>query len=143
MTGYYLVLDSLMDHLNNSEFVSEVTEGLGDEIDLSKQTIFPLSHVNIISCTPIDNIVEFNVDIYSMDIVDISDNEIDNKVEVLNTQYNVLLRLYDSLRRGQLWDQGVQVASINIDFFEQAYDNYLAGVRGSFIIQVPNHMSIC
>lgn len=143
MTGYYLVLDSLMAELDSSPFVSIVTEGLGDEIDLSKQTIFPLAHVNILSATPTDNIVDFSVDVYSMDIVDFSDNGKDNKVEVLNTQYNVILRLYESLRRGNLWDQGVQVSSINIEFFEQAYDNYLAGARGSFTVTVPNHMSIC
>lgn len=143
MTGYFLVLDKLTEELNSSPFVSIVTEGLGDEIDLSKQTIFPLSHINIISATPIDNIVEFNVDVYAMDIVDFSDNDIDNKIEVLNTMYNVILRLYESLRRGDLWDSGLNEVSVSIEFFEQAYENYLAGARGSFIIQIPNHMSIC
>ncbi len=143
MTGYFLVLDKLTEELNSSPFVSIVTEGLGDEIDLSKQTIFPLSHINIISATPIDNIVEFNVDIYAMDIVDFSDNGLDNKIEVLNAQYNVILRLYESLRRGDLWEGGLEITSVSIEFFEQAYDNYLAGARGSFTIQIPNHMSIC
>ncbi len=143
MTGYYLVLDKLTEELKSSPFVSIVTEGLGDEIDLSKQTIFPLSHINILTATPIDNIVEFSVDIYSMDVVDFSDNGKDNKIEVLNTQYNVLLRLYESLRRGDLWDDGLDITSVSIEFFEQAYDNYLAGVRGSFTIQIPNHMSRC
>lgn len=143
MTGYYLVLDQLMAELKSYPFVNNVTEGLGDEIDLSKQTIFPLSHVNILSANPIDNIVEFSIDVYAMDIVDISDTDLDNKIEVLNTQYNVLLRLYESLRRGDLWDRGIQLTSMNIEFFEQAYENYIAGCRGTLTIAVPNHMSIC
>jgi hypothetical protein len=52
MTGYYLVLDKLRAELLSNVFVSNVTHGLGDEIDLNKQTIFPLSHIDIISATP-------------------------------------------------------------------------------------------
>ena len=143
MTGYYLVLDKLREQLLDSPFTNIVTEGLGDEIDLSKQTVFPLAHINILSATPTGNAVQFSVDIYAMDIVDISDNGEDNKIEVLNTQYNVLLRLYESLRRGTLWDDDLEISAVNIEFFEQAYENYLAGARGAFTVLIPNHMSIC
>ena len=143
MTGYYLVLDKLRAELLSNVFVSNVTHGLGDEIDLNKQTIFPLSHIDIISATPAGNAVEFSVEIYAMDIVDIGDTSLDNKVEVLNTQYNVLLRLYESLRRGTLWDNDIEISSISIEFFEQAFENYLAGARASLTILIPNHMSIC
>lgn len=144
MTGYYKVLDGLRNELLSNPFVNVVTDGLGDDIDLSKQTIFPLSHIVILTAQPIDNIVTFTVDVYCMDIVDIDDiGSPVNLHDVLNTQYNVCLRMYSSLRRGDLWDDGIEISSINLESFEQAYENYLAGWRMSLTVEVPNHMSIC
>jgi hypothetical protein len=144
MTGYYLVLDGFREELESTQFVNIVTEGLGDEIDLSKQTIFPLSHIHITDFAPKGNIVEFSLELYCMDIVDISDTEYQaNKTEVLNTQYNVLLRVYESLRRGLLRDKGIEVVGFGATKFEQAYENLLTGWRANITVMIPNDMSIC
>ncbi len=141
--GYALVYTKLKETLNNNPLVNLVSEGLTDEIDLGKQTIFPLAHIVINSATFIDNSVEFQIDIYCMDIVDISDDGVDNKIDVMNTQYNILLRLYEDLRRGNLWDDKLEISSMNITAFEQAYENYLAGWSASISVLIPNHMTIC
>ena len=144
MTGYHLLRDSLINELQSNPFVNVVSEGLGDEIDLSKQTIFPLSHIVILDATPNNNIVTFNVEVYCVDIVDISDEGIsDNKQDVINTQYNVGLRLYESLRRGALWTSGLEQTSMKMERLEQAFENLLAGWKISVSIMIPNHMSIC
>ena len=143
MEGYSLVYHKLKETLEANVLVNLVTEGLGDEIDLSKQTIFPLSHIIISSAVPQGNSVQFSVEIYCMDIVDISDNGVNNRHSVLNTQYNILLRLYEDLRRGDLWDDKLEIVSMNLDSFEQAYENYLAGWRASITLLIPNHMTIC
>jgi hypothetical protein len=141
--GYALLYTKLIDNLSNNPLVNLVTEGLTDEIDLGKQTIFPLAHVVINSATFQNNAVSFQVDIYCMDIVDISDDGIDNKKDVMNTQYNILLRLYEDLRRGTLWNDDIEIESMSVTAFEQAYENYLAGWSASLSILVPNHMTIC
>lgn len=141
--GYALVYTKLKETLNNNPLVNLVSEGLTDEIDLGKQTIFPLAHIVINSATFIDNAVEFQIDIYCMDIVDISDDGVDNKIDVMNTQYNILLRLYEDLRRGNLWDDKLEISSMNVTAFEQAYENYLAGWSASISVLIPNHMTIC
>ena len=141
--GYALLYTKLIDNLSNNPLVNLVTEGLTDEIDLGKQTIFPLAHVVINSATFQNNAVSFQVDIYCMDIVDISDDGIDNKKDVMNTQYNILLRLYEYLRRGTLWNDDIEIESMSVTAFEQAYENYLAGWSASLSILVPNHMTIC
>lgn len=141
--GYALVYTKLKETLNNNPLVNLVSEGLTDEIDLGKQTIFPLAHIVINSATFIDNAVEFQIDIYCMDIVDISDDGVDNKIDVMNTQYNILLRLYEDLRRGNLWDEKLEISSMNVTAFEQAYENYLAGWSASISVLIPNHMTIC
>lgn len=143
MEGYSLVYNKIKDTLLEQPFVNEVTEGLGDEIDLSKQTIFPLAHIVINNALPDGNHVTFQVTIYFTDIVDISDNGANNKHDVMNTQYNVALRLFELLRRGELWNDKMEVAGCSLATFEQAYENYLAGWTMELTILVPNHMTIC
>ena len=143
MEGYSLLYNKLFEALDSMPFVNIVTEGLSDEIDLSKQTIFPLAHIVINTATPIDNAVTFNVTIYAMDIVDISDDGRNNKVDVMNTQYNVLLRLYEQLRRGNLWSDKIEVETFSMIAFEQAYENFFDGWQSNMKLVIPNHMTIC
>ncbi len=141
--GYSLVYNTIKDTLEANPLVNKFGEGMGDEIDLSKQTIFPLAYMSIETATPDENAVQFTFTLYAMDIVDISDSGINNKHSVMNTQYNVLLRLYEDLRRGDLWDKKVQLVGFNMQAFEQAYSNLLAGWSASITLYVPNHMTIC
>jgi hypothetical protein len=144
MEGYNLLRDTIISELESIPFVNVVTDGLGDEIDLSKQTIFPLAHLVILSAQPSGNAVTCNFELYCLDIVDISDNgTTDNKHDVLNTQYNVGLRMYESLRRGHLWEEKLEVSSWSMDLIEQAYENFLAGWKISASVLIPNHMSKC
>jgi hypothetical protein len=143
MTGYFIILDKLKAEVENYAFVNSITHGLGDSIDLSKQTIFPLLHIMILDATPEKNIVTFNVRIWVLDIVDINKDGVNNLDYVHNNMYNVALRLYESLRRGDLWDEGLEVVSARLNAIERAYENYLAGWQVDMAIMVPNHMSIC
>ena len=45
--GFYLITQTIKDQLLLDENVNTVTTGDLTEIDLSKQTIFPLSHIII------------------------------------------------------------------------------------------------
>ena len=143
MEGYAKLYNDLKTYLEANNFVNVVTEGLGDEIDLSKQTIFPLAHIVINNADFQLNAVQFQLDLYCMDIVDISDSGVDNRHNVFNTQYNVMLRLYEDLRRGSLWGDKIEIVTMNIESFEQAYENYLAGWRANIVVLIPNHMTIC
>lgn len=141
--GYSLVYNTIKDTLEANPLVNQFGEGMGDEIDLSKQTLFPLSYMVMETATPDGNAVQFTFTLYAMDIVDISDDGVNNKHSVMNTQYNVLLRLYEDLRRGDLWDNKVQLVGFTMQAFEQSYSNLLAGWSASISLYVPNHMTIC
>jgi len=143
MDGYFKILDAIKSELETYAFVNSITHGLGDSIDLSKQTIFPLVHTMILDATPDKNIVTFNVRVWVLDIVDINKDGVNNLDYVHNNMYNVALRLYESLRRGDLWDVGLEVSSARLNAIERAYENYLAGWQVDMAIMIPNHMSIC
>ena len=141
--GYSFLYNTVKATLEADPFVNSFGEGMGDEIDLSKQTIFPLHYMVIGGATPDNNAVQFTFTLYAMDVVDISESGVNNKHEVLNTQYNVLLRFYEEMRRGDLWDNKLQIISFTMTAFEQAYANYLAGWSASVTVYIPNHMTIC
>ena len=75
MANYYNILDTLRTHLENDAIVNTVTTGDIFQVDLAKQTIFPLSHIMVNSATFEGNVIRFNISLLAMDIVDISKDE--------------------------------------------------------------------
>jgi hypothetical protein len=151
MANYYTVLDTLKTNLENDPFVNTVTQGDIFGVDLAKQTIFPLVHIIINNATFESNIIRFNVSLMAMDIVNKSKDEDtdifngnDNEVYVLNTMISILNRLYEELRRGDLFTDAFQVdGNPTLEAFAERFENYLAGWTMTFDILVPNEMTVC
>ena len=151
MANYYTILDTLKTNLENDPFVNTVTQGDIFAVDLAKQTIFPLVHIIVNNATFESNIIRFNVSLMAMDIVNKSKDEDtdifngnDNEVYVLNTMLSVLNRLYEELRRGDLFTDAFQVdGNPTLEAFAERFENYLAGWTMTFDILVPNEMTIC
>jgi len=151
MTGYYTILDKLKGHFDADPIVNTVTQGDIFQVDLNKQTIFPLTHIMVNSSTLTPNTQTFNVSILAMDIVDISKAEVtdtfqenNNELDVLNTQHSVLNRAYQQMMHGNLWDDLFVIeGQPNLEPFTERFENYLAGWTMTFDITVPNDMTIC
>lgn len=151
MNGYFYILDTLKTEIETIPLVSTVTQGSIADIDNYKQSVFPLVHIMVNNITPINNVVNFNVTFFAVDNVDVSKDETtdkflgnDNELDVLNTQYTIALRIYESLRRGDLFSNKVQLgSSVSIEPFTERFENYLAGMALTVDILIPNEMSIC
>jgi hypothetical protein len=151
MTGYYTILDKLKTHFDADPIVNTVTQGDIFQVDLNKQTIFPLTHIMVNSSTLTPNTQTFNVSILAMDIVDISKVEVtdlfqenNNELDVLNTQHAVLNRAYQQMLHGNLWDSLFVIEeNPSLEPFTERFENYLAGWTMTFDITVPNEMTIC
>jgi hypothetical protein len=151
MTGFYDILDKLKWHFDNDEIVNSVTQGDIFQVDLNKQTIFPLTHIMVNSSSLQSNTQTFNVSILAMDIVDISKSEVtdvfqenNNELDVLNTQHHVLNRCYQQMLHGNLWDLDFVVAGEpTLEPFTERFENLLAGWTMTFDVTVPNDMTIC
>jgi hypothetical protein len=110
MKTYYDLIDNIYTYLNGSENVSTVTFGDIMEVDLSKQSIFPLAHVNVNDVTFDAHTMTFGINVIVMDIVDEDKDDkqsealpyrgLDNKQDILNTMLTVINGLQSSLRRG-------------------------------------------
>lgn len=149
--NYFDIIDKLKTHFDGDVLVNTVTQGNLFDIDLSKQTIFPLVHIIVNTASLEGNVVRYNISILAMDIVDITKNEEENKFDgndnelyVLNTQLQVLTRCYELLLRGDLWTDKFQIdGNPTCEPFVDRFENKLAGWTMTTDILIPNGMTIC
>lgn len=151
MQGFYNITTVIKNQLLQDPFCNTVTIGDLFEVDLRKQTIFPLSHIIVNSADLENNVWRFNMSVISMDIVDKSKELTtdhftgnDNEHDVLNTQHAVLNRLLEVLRRGTLFEEHYHLdGNPSLEPFTERFENYLAGWTATFDVLIPNDMTAC
>jgi hypothetical protein len=151
MKGFYQITTAIKDQLYKDVFVNTVSSGDIFEIDLNKQTIFPLSHIIVNNAQYNGNTWLFNISVLCMDVVDFSKTENtdqfltnDNEQDVLHTQLMVINRLLEVLRRGSLYDDLYQLEGTpNCEPFVDRFENKIAGWTVTFDVMVSNEMTSC
>ena len=151
MQGFYKVTETIKEQLLSDPNVNTVTTGDITRIDLGKQTLFPLSHIIINNVSNEDSVLRFNLSILSMDIVDVSKEEVadifvgnNNEQDILNTQLAVLNKLVQVLRGGSLHTDLYQVdGTPNFEPFYDRFENELAGWALSLDVIIPNDTGVC
>ena len=151
MKGFYQVTETIKNQLLADVNVNTVTTGDITRIDLSKQTMFPLSHIVVNSVGNEDNILRFSLSVLSMDVVNISKEEVvdifignNNEQDILNTQLAVLNKLVQVLRGGTLHQDLYQLdGSPNFEPFYDRFENEMAGWALTFDVIIPNDIDIC
>ena len=66
--NYFDIIDKLKQHFENDAIINTVTQGDIFEVDLNKQTIFPLVHLIVNTATFEENVIRYNISILAMDI---------------------------------------------------------------------------
>jgi len=151
MKGFYQVTETIKNQLLSDANVNNVTTGDITKIDLSKQTMFPLSHIIVNNVNNEDNVLRFSLSVLSMDIVDVSKEATvdifrgnDNEQDILNTQLAVLNKLAQILRGGTLHQDLYQLdGTPNLEPFYDRFENELAGWAMTFDVLVNNDINIC
>lgn len=151
MTGYYTLVKALKDHFDSDALVNTVTNGDIFDIDIAKQTIFPLAHTMVTQAQFESNIQRFSVTIFVMDIVDSVKVEDDTKWETkdntndaLNSTLQILNRAYQMLLHGDLHDLNYHVENVpTCEPFSERFENSLVGWAMTLDIICPNDMTIC
>jgi hypothetical protein len=151
MNGFYRVTDVIKDTLQADPNCNTVTYGDITQVDLDKQTMFPLSHVILNGATSGENVMTFNFSVLVMDIVNQSKDEVtdifvgnDNEQDVLNTQLSVINKLIQKLRIGSLYSDKYQViGDVSLEPFRDRFENIIAGWTATFDIIIENDVNIC
>ena len=149
---YFSVLETLRNELLRQDKVRTVTAGDITQIDLDKQTIFPLAHiiVNDVSFEP--QIITYNISVLLMDIVheDTTTNEpliynTDNEEYILNSMLHIGNYVTDRLSKGALYDgnQFVERSTVTAEPFKDRFENELAGWAFTFDITLRNNIDRC
>jgi hypothetical protein len=149
--GFYQLTETIKEQLLADVNVNTVTTGDITDVNLSKQDIFPLSHIIVNNVTVNEQTLDFNISILSSDIVNQSklettdvftgNNDVQN---ILNTQLAVLNRLIQKLRMGNLHIDMYQLdGSPSLEPFYDRFENQLAGWTATMDIQIYNDIYIC
>jgi hypothetical protein len=151
MQGFYTVTQKIKDQLLEDPNVNTVTSGDIARIDLSKQSMYPISHLMVNNVTNNDQVLTFSMSVLAMDVVNISKEETvdifvgnNNEQDILNTQLVVLNKLVQLLRGGDLHQEKYQLQGTpSFEPFYDRFENEVAGWALSFEIIVPNDVWIC
>jgi hypothetical protein len=149
--GFYQITKTIKDQLLDDVNVNTVTTGDITDIDLAKQTMYPLSHVIVNNVTLEENIYRFNISVLAMDIVDQSKEATtdifkgnNNEQDVLNTQLVVLNKLIQVLRMGTLYQNKYQLdGDPTCEPFYDRFENQVAGWACTFDVLIQNDINIC
>ena len=148
--SYNNVIDTLKcvgeQHLN----IHTVTSGDIWEIDLEKNTLFPLFHINPVNVTVGMNIRTFNFQLFVMDLVEPDES---NEQEVLSDCLEIMNDIIAIYKHGEIL-YGYDAAHgeeqryfIDNDFtiepFTERFDNAVTGWVMSFAIIVENELNSC
>ncbi len=153
MTSVYDIVRKVKDTLYAHPIVNTVTFGDITQIDLSKTTIFPLTHFTVSSTEVGSSHLSFNLSFIFMDIVDYTKTYVEdiedrddgtNLLDILNTQLQIANEFISSLRRGTLHTEGYHLEGEPVcRMFKDKYENQLAGWRVDLTIMVRNNISVC
>ena len=149
MKEYYNLIDNIYNYLIGNPNINTVTTGDLLDVDLSKQTIFPLAHIIVNDVTFNDHYITFSINVIAMDIVDedkddrqTKDNPhlgLDNSHDILNTMLTVINGLQSSLRRGGMNDNNYEINDTpTATQFQDRFENLLTGWSLLLNIEVPN-----
>ena len=154
MSSFYDITTKIREHLISNKQVNTVTEGDSFEVDLNKQTIFPLSHIMINNVTFNEHTITYSMSILFMDVADVSKDDprdeaevfygVDNRQDILNTQLLVANKLVSELKRGDLMQEKYQLnGTPTAEPFEDRFENLLVGWNLGLSIDIPNTITLC
>jgi len=146
----YRVIDSLKTELINNDFCNSVTVGELTELDLQKQTVFPLANITVNSVTHNTNSLTFDVTITNVDIVEISKDEPenliynnDNLIYIWSNQLFVINKLVSRIKASKIYETWEILNDPQSEFINKEFENMMAGCQTTLNITVPNDISTC
>ena len=147
--NYYEITDTIRQELMATNEIKVVTHGSIEDVDLARQTIYPLAHITPSSAQTTDKTIQWSFTIVVMDIVDFNKYDLrdqdnpfygtDNKQDVLNYVMYTLQKMVDRFRRGTPFSDLVRLAAEpTYEPFVDRYENLLAGWSITLQLETPN-----
>ena len=151
MNSFYNIIDQIKQVVEAEPFNNEITFGDIADIDLKKQSLFPLAHIMVNNMNIEEQHVTFNITLFLMDLVDVSNEPNttlflgnDNRQDILNTQAALATRVIRVLQKSDLYkDQFQLLGTASCEPFTERFDNMLAGWAVTFDVGAKDEMTYC
>lgn len=143
--NFYELIDLIKQLVEDNAFTNKITFGEMSDVDLNKDTTFPLLHIMVDQVTIQEKTMEYRLNLVAADVVDVIDEDLgvddyygnDNTQDVMNTQLKIMTELVNALRRLDLVGtnftrmQDEPVATP----FKDRFDNVIAGWETSITLK--------
>jgi hypothetical protein len=143
--NFYELIDLIKQLVEDNAFTNKITFGEMSDVDLNKDTTFPLLHIMVDQVTIQEKTMEYRLNLVAADIVDVIDEDLgvddyygnDNTQDVMNTQLKIMTELVNALRKLDLVGtnftrmQDEPVATP----FKDRFDNVIAGWETSVTLK--------
>jgi hypothetical protein len=146
----YDLIDTLKTELESNPFCNNVTIGELTEVDLRKQTIFPMAHITLNDVTHADNSLTFSITIVNVDIVNVSKDITqeyygnDNLFYILSNQLFVINKLVSRLKDSNVSSYNWQLEGNPLStVINKEMENMIAGYETNLNISIPNTINKC
>jgi len=155
MREYYKITDQIRKYLIAHAGVNTVVVGNITDVDLQKQTLYPLAQIIVDQGSFDTGTIKFNVQVLVMDSAFVSNEDplllndtfegLDNKQDIYNSTLAVVNGLQMNLRQGKLYQTYHQIEGTpTVNAFEDDFGNLLTGWRLNFTVVLPNtEVSTC
>lgn len=140
---YNNVVDLLMCIGQSHNLINKTTNGDIYDIDLEKNTLFPLMHINPVNVQANQSSLVFNFQIFIADLVE---PNFSNEQDVMSDTLNITLDIIAFLKHRTPTNQKFHIqknASFNCEPFTERFDNSLFGWVLDLSIMVEHDYSDC
>lgn len=143
--NFYELIDLIKQLVEDNAFTNKITFGEMSDVDLNKDTTFPLLHIMLDQVIIQEKTMEYRLNLVAADIVDVIDEDLgvddyygnDNTQDVMNTQLKVMTELVNALRKLDL--VGTNFTRMQDEPtatpFKDRFDNVIAGWEASVTLK--------
>ena len=149
--SYYRIVETLRNALLENPNINFVSVGDISDVDLDKQTMFPLAHIIVGNANFQSTIINYDISILIMDLVhdDLGEEhepyiyQNSTEIYVLNNMLNIGNHLTDRLFNGDLYDGNtfVERGSVTAEPFRDRFENQMAGWSFNFTLTTRNNIN--
>lgn len=143
--NFYELIDLIKQLVEDNAFTNKITFGEMSDVDLNKDTTFPLLHIMLDQVVIQEKTMEYRLNLVAADVVDVIDEDLgvddyygnDNTQDVMNTQLKVMTELVNALRKLDL--VGTNFTRMQDEPtatpFKDRFDNVIAGWEASVTLK--------
>ncbi len=153
MLGFYQATERLYDLFVEQGFRT-VTLDEEQDVDLKRQSLYPLAHIIPSSSSFNEKTNTFGFILIVLDLTDFNKKDlrdedlmfygIDNRQDILHSLFEKLRAVCEDFARGDSFSENMQLTlPTGVDPFIADFENVLTGWTAQIQIEVPKNSSIC